>query len=124
MDPDLPVVNVGTRENPVYLPADVCEVEAGQPVKNKLSPKQTQNMLRFAVMGRMPAQNAQCIATKGVGVLGIGQALNTTLVSEEIYPFSLHPSHRPSATSRKLSSSADHPHFLSLVLDFLRRQPR
>lgn len=80
VDPDLPVVNVGTRDKPVYLPADVCEVEAGQPVKNKLSPQQTQNMLRFAVMGRTPAQNAQSIATKGLGVLGIGQPLNATLV--------------------------------------------
>jgi eukaryotic translation initiation factor 2C len=82
VDPSLPVVNVGTREKPVYLPTDVCEVEAGQPVKNKLSPRQTQNMLNFAVKDRMPAQNAQSIVTKGVGVLGIGQPLNSTLVSE------------------------------------------
>jgi hypothetical protein len=40
-------------------------------------------MLKFAVMGRMPAQNAESIATKGVGVLGIGQPLNATLVSEK-----------------------------------------
>ncbi|KAF7714356.1 Uncharacterized protein PECH_001921 [Penicillium ucsense] len=81
VNPDLPVVNVGTRDKPVYLPVEVCEVEAGQPVKNKLSPRQTQNMLNFAVKGRTPAQNAQSIVTKGVGVLGIGQPLNATLAS-------------------------------------------
>lgn len=84
MNPDLPVVNVGTRDKPVYLPVEVCEVEAGQSVKNKLSPKQTQNMLDFAVKGRMPAKNAQSIVTKGVGVLGIGQPPNATLVSEPL----------------------------------------
>ena len=51
MNPDFPVVNVGNRDKPVYLPVEVCEVEAGQPVKNKLSPRQTQNMLNFAVKG-------------------------------------------------------------------------
>ena len=37
--------------------------------------------LIVAVKGRMPAQNAQSIVTKGVGVLGMGQPLNATLVS-------------------------------------------
>jgi hypothetical protein len=112
---NLPVVNVGTRERPVYLPADVCEVEAGQPVKNKLSPRQTQNMLNFAVKGRMPAQNAQSIASKGVGVLGIGQPLNATLVSERSALFFSLPHFLTSATatSRMFPSLADHPHFLS-----------
>ncbi|KAJ5698606.1 hypothetical protein N7462_000611 [Penicillium macrosclerotiorum] len=78
-DPKMPVVNVGTRENPVYLPVEVCEVEPGQPVGTKLSPSQTSNMLGFAVIGRNPAENAQSIVTKGVGVLGVGQPLNATL---------------------------------------------
>lgn len=84
VDPVRPVVNVGTREKPVYLPVEVCEVEAGQPVKSKLSSQQTANMLSFAVRGRTPAQNAQSIVSKGVGVLGIGHPLNATLVSEMI----------------------------------------
>ncbi|KAJ5471191.1 hypothetical protein N7530_008548 [Penicillium desertorum] len=81
VNPNLPVVNVGTRDKPVYLPVEVCEVEAGQPVKSKLSPKQAQNMLNFAVKGLAPARNAQSIVTKGVEVLGIGQPLNATLSS-------------------------------------------
>lgn len=77
----LPVVNVGSRDRPVYLPVEVCEVEPGQPAKSKLSGDQTSSMLRFAVMGRKPGQNAQSIVTKGVGVLGLGEPLNATLVS-------------------------------------------
>jgi hypothetical protein len=53
-------------------------------VKSKLSPKQAQNMLNFAVKGLAPARNAQSIVTKGVEVLGIGQPLNATLVSERL----------------------------------------
>lgn len=112
MSPELPVINVGTRDKPVYLPVEVCEVEAGQPVKNKLSPKQTQNMLNFAVKGRMPAQNAQSIVTKGVGVLGIGHPLNATLVSNDC-PHFLTSSFQL-AVSRDLQSSADNPRLVSL----------
>lgn len=81
LNANLPVVNVGSRDRPVYLPVEVCEVEPGQPAKSKLSGDQTASMLRFAVMGRKPGQNAQSIVTKGVGVLGLGEPLNATLVS-------------------------------------------
>jgi hypothetical protein len=80
LNANLPVVNVGSRDRPVYLPVEVCDVEAGQPAKSKLSGDQTASMLRFAVMGRKPGQNAQSIVTKGVGVLGLGEPLNATLV--------------------------------------------
>lgn len=82
LDPNMPVVNVGTRERPVYLPVEACEVEPGQPVGTKLSPNQTAAMLGFAVMGRKPAQNAQSIVSKGVGMLGLGEPSNATLVRE------------------------------------------
>lgn len=81
VDPNLPVINVGSRQNPIYLPCEACEVEPGQPAKSKLSGDQTAAMLKFAVMGRKPGQNAHSIVTKGVGVLGLGQPLNPTLVS-------------------------------------------
>lgn len=83
----MPVVNVGTRQSPSYLPVEVCEVERGQPAKSKLSPYQTRNMLNFAV--RAPAQNAQSIVDKGTKVLGLGGPLNPTLASFGIQP---HPS--------------------------------
>ncbi|PTU23924.1 hypothetical protein P175DRAFT_010743 [Aspergillus ochraceoroseus IBT 24754] len=78
VDPSMPVVNVGDKENPSYLPVEVCMVEPGQPAKAKLTPNQTQQMLRFAV--RTPAQNAMSIVTQGTETLGIGDSANPTLV--------------------------------------------
>lgn len=78
VDPSMPVVNVGTTENPTYLPVEVCLVEPGQPAKSKLTPNQTRNMLDFAV--RRPADNATSIATLGNKLLGLSPA-NPTLVS-------------------------------------------
>ena len=82
LNPDLPVINVGSRERPVYVPCEVCDIEPGQPAKSKLSGDQTSAMLKFAVMGRKPGQNAQSIVSKGVAMLGLGQPLNPTLVSK------------------------------------------
>ncbi|KAL4925470.1 putative RNA interference and gene silencing protein (Qde2) [Aspergillus undulatus] len=74
VDPEMPVVNVGTIAQPSYLPVDVCIVEPGQPAKSKLSPNQTRQMLNFAVRG--PAENARSIASKGTATLGIGDNAN------------------------------------------------
>lgn len=76
-DPTLPVINVGTKDNPSYLPVDVCDVRAGQPAGTKLSSSQTQQMIRFAV--RRPLQNAQSIVTSGGRLLGF-EPTNPTLV--------------------------------------------
>ncbi|KAL5336701.1 ribonuclease H-like domain-containing protein [Aspergillus crustosus] len=78
VDPKMPVVNVGNREKPSYLPVEACRVEPGQPAKAKLTPNQTREMMKFAVRG--PAQNAQSIVTKGVETLGLGNSSNPTLV--------------------------------------------
>ncbi|GKZ25641.1 hypothetical protein AbraIFM66951_007099 [Aspergillus brasiliensis] len=77
-DPKMPVVNVGTRENPSYLPVEVCEVVPGQQANAKLTPSQTRNMLNFAV--RSPPHNAQSIVAQGTDVLGLGASPNPTLV--------------------------------------------
>jgi hypothetical protein len=58
-NPNIPVVNVGNRENPVYLPAEVCIVMPGQNSQSKLDPAQTQRMIQFAV--RKPWENANTI---------------------------------------------------------------
>ncbi|RDW94415.1 QDE2 protein [Coleophoma crateriformis] len=65
-----PVVNVGNRENPSYLPAEVCKVLEGQTIKRRLSPEQTKNLINFAV--RLPAANAKSITTDGKVTLGHG----------------------------------------------------
>ena len=61
------------------MPAEVCQVETGQPSETKLTGHQTRNMLQFAV--RQPAQNATSIVTKGAQVLELGPSTNETLVS-------------------------------------------
>jgi eukaryotic translation initiation factor 2C len=79
-DPNLHVVNVGPRDKPSYLPADVCRVVPGQPSSAKLTASQTSRMIDFAV--RMPAQNAQSVVTNGARMLALGSPTNTTLVSK------------------------------------------
>ncbi|RDL39578.1 Ribonuclease H-like protein [Venustampulla echinocandica] len=65
----LPVINVGNRENPNYLPAEVCVVVPGQTIKRRLSPDQTQNMITFAC--RKPWENGNSIVGDGRAVLGL-----------------------------------------------------
>ncbi|KAK2752575.1 hypothetical protein FQN55_006688 [Onygenales sp. PD_40] len=77
LDPRFPVVNVGTKETPNYLPAEVCQVLHGQPANSKINPVQTQNMIKFAV--RTPAENARSITTSGANVLGVVPQLNAML---------------------------------------------
>ncbi|KAI9044769.1 putative RNA interference and gene silencing protein (Qde2) [Aspergillus affinis] len=73
---NMPVINVGTVENPSYLPVEACEVEPGQPANSKLTPNQTRNMLKFAV--RTPVDNAESIANLGNRVLALSPP-NSTL---------------------------------------------
>ncbi|KAJ9381429.1 hypothetical protein DTO063F5_6175 [Paecilomyces variotii] len=78
-DANIPVVNVGTPNDPKYLPAEVCQVIPGQPSKAKLTPEQTRGMINFAV--RKPAENAKSIVTKGASVLGVTPRMNETLTA-------------------------------------------
>jgi hypothetical protein len=77
-DTRLPVVNVGNRENPTYLPLQVCYVLPGQPSKSKLDPNQTQQMIRFAV--RRPFENATSIVNQGLQTAGLSASTNPLLV--------------------------------------------
>lgn len=74
-----PVINVGTRENPSYLPVEVCLVEPGQSTSAKLSPDQTQKMIDFAV--REPFVNAQTIVNNGPRTVGMLQQGNPLLAN-------------------------------------------
>ncbi|KAI9766392.1 MAG: hypothetical protein M1839_004912 [Geoglossum umbratile] len=76
-DPDLPVVNVGNRGNPIYLPAQVCTVVSGQPSKAKLSGASTDAMMRFAA--RKPFENAPSIIGEGGTVIGLHPPANASL---------------------------------------------
>lgn len=58
--PDLPVLNVGTRSDPQYLPVELCTVLPGQPYRRILGGDQTSEMIKFAA--RAPNLNAISIA--------------------------------------------------------------
>ncbi|KAJ5597513.1 hypothetical protein N7537_007597 [Penicillium hordei] len=68
---DLPIVNVGNFDRPVYLPAELCEVIPGQPFKPELSMVQRQNMIKFSC--RRPPQNYASIMTEGLDILWISE---------------------------------------------------
>lgn len=76
---DFPVINVGTDENPSYLPAEVCVVLPGQVARTKLSGDQTRNMIKFAVRG--PWLNAESIVKNGLQTAGLSSQTNPLLVS-------------------------------------------
>ncbi|KAI0483833.1 ribonuclease H-like domain-containing protein [Xylaria cf. heliscus] len=69
VDPNYPVVNVGTKVKPVYMPAEFVEVIDGQPVRRKTTPDETRNMISFSC--RSPFANATSISTYGRQVLGL-----------------------------------------------------
>ncbi|EDN03752.1 predicted protein [Histoplasma mississippiense (nom. inval.)] len=77
--PQLPLINCGNRENPMYLPAEVCVVFSGQPSKSKLGSTQTQQMIRHAV--RKPWENAASIVGDGVQTVGLDENSNALLRS-------------------------------------------
>jgi len=79
LNANLPVLNVGNRENPSYLPAEVCIVLPGQTIKRRLSPDQTQQMITFAC--RKPWGNAESVVGDGKQVLGLNQSSNAISVS-------------------------------------------
>ena len=76
---NLPVVNVGNRKDPSYLPLEVCVVEPGQSSTSKLTPLQTKDMIAFAV--RKPWMNADSITRNGPGTVGLLQQVNPMLAS-------------------------------------------
>ncbi|KAL8813818.1 MAG: hypothetical protein Q9223_006918 [Gallowayella weberi] len=67
--PDDPVINLGNKEKPVFVPAELCEVEPGQQYNKKLDGSQTSRMLQFAV--RKPAENARRIVDQGAKMMGL-----------------------------------------------------
>ena len=75
-DVTLPVINVGNRDNPMYLPAQVCQIEQGERFKSELLPSQTKQMINFAV--RKPTLNANSLVKEAAALLKIHQSTNPT----------------------------------------------
>lgn len=78
--PHLPVVNIGSSDRAVFVPAEVCTVVRGQPFKGPLNENQTRSMIEVAC--RPPADNARLITGEGCNVVGIagGQQQQAWLV--------------------------------------------
>lgn len=77
-DTKLPVVNVGNRENPIYLPPEVCRVMPGQNSQSKLDRNQTTQMITFAI--RKPHETAEIITQEGFQAVGLSPEGNPNLV--------------------------------------------
>ncbi|KAK7746432.1 hypothetical protein SLS53_002391 [Cytospora paraplurivora] len=76
---DLPVVNVGSQDKPVYLPPEQCEVILGQNASRvKLDASQTTRMLGVAV--NKPFVNAPTIVD--IGLQAVGLAPHNELLSQ------------------------------------------
>lgn len=59
----------GSRDQPIYLPPELCQMVKGQRYVGKLSGAQTAAMIKFAV--KSPSDNARAISIEGLDVLGI-----------------------------------------------------
>jgi eukaryotic translation initiation factor 2C len=66
---DLPVINIGKKERSVFIPAELCEIEAGQPYRGKLTEDETTQMLRYAT--HRPSVTADLIVNRGLPKLNM-----------------------------------------------------
>ena len=66
-----PVINVGTAAKPVFFPAEVVEIQPGQPAMVKLTGDETTTMLDFAC--RSPFANAVTVTTDCRQTLGLDE---------------------------------------------------
>jgi hypothetical protein len=67
------VVNCGSSDKPVFFPAEVVEIPAGQSVKAKLLTNETSTMLRHAC--KSPGANARDLENFGRSALGLDDNL-------------------------------------------------
>ncbi|KAG2050097.1 Piwi-domain-containing protein [Suillus hirtellus] len=67
---DVPVVDISGPNSKfsIYVPAELCEIEPGQPFRGRLNEKETSNMIRFAC--NPPKVNADAIVDRGLPTLG------------------------------------------------------
>lgn len=66
-NPKTPVINVGSRKNPVYMPSELCMIKELQTYERKLPPDATKEMVAGAV--RSAPDNARTIVNNGIGLL-------------------------------------------------------
>ena len=80
----LTVLSLGTKDTPVWIPAELCTVMAGQAYHGVLDGDQTTRMLKIAA--RPPAENASRIvaADGGLGQIGVLPSRRENLVRPPI----------------------------------------
>ncbi|KAJ7186894.1 argonaute-like protein [Mycena filopes] len=66
---DLPVIDIGNDKKATYMPAELCEIEAGHAYHGKLSTNEVKNMISFAC--NPPRFNAEAITNEGFPILGL-----------------------------------------------------
>ncbi|KAH8113207.1 Piwi-domain-containing protein [Phellopilus nigrolimitatus] len=66
---DLPVVNVGNKAKDTFVPAELCEIEPGQPYAGMLSEREILEMEKYTAVP--PFVSAKTIAEQGLEVLGL-----------------------------------------------------
>ncbi|KAI1205258.1 Piwi-domain-containing protein [Annulohypoxylon truncatum] len=69
LDTEWPVVNVGSRQKPTYLPAQLCTILPGQRAKAEGNTGQTTTMIGHAV--RNPVENMEDIVSHGMKAVGL-----------------------------------------------------
>ncbi|KAJ0167680.1 Protein argonaute-3 [Colletotrichum tanaceti] len=72
-DKTLPLVNLGTRDKPMFFPAEQCTIMPGQAVRSKLTGEETTAMLDFAC--RSPFANAVSLTVESCSALGFDDKL-------------------------------------------------
>ncbi|KIY63007.1 Piwi-domain-containing protein [Cylindrobasidium torrendii FP15055 ss-10] len=60
---DIPVVNLGSPSKKTWIPAELCVIEPGNPLRGRLGEREVANMIKFAC--NPPAVNANRIANDG-----------------------------------------------------------
>lgn len=84
-----PCVNYGTKEDPKWIPAELCTVLPGQLAKRMLAPQQTSEMIRFAA--RRPHENAESITGPGLQVAKINPMANGLNVALSRFGIKVNP---------------------------------
>ncbi|EHA51185.1 hypothetical protein MGG_13617 [Pyricularia oryzae 70-15] len=82
LDSSFPVINVGNRDKPTYMPVDICEVYPGQVAREKLTPAQMEEMVEFAA--QRPWFNAEQITRSGLLLTGASNSVNNCLTENNI----------------------------------------
>ena len=70
---DLPVINIGSAKKTVWIPAELCDIIAGQPL-GKLNDRETAQMIRYAC--NPPRVNAETILNQGFPILGLNPVVS------------------------------------------------